>query len=236
MSAVKFKQQQPDFLVKAGNGVFLLKNVPVSVGIVIALFESASHKSRSSRCFFLHSQIMSTIEDEFAGAEDSDYCCSEDEDEAEDEGFFECDQDLPERGVKDETKAFLLQCYDNEGGIDKCGWSSKLTKSLCDKHPDKLGEEGSILRSRVQTLADHWKRTNKKSAEDFQKIRTNVLKKQTTTRKAKRTSDKSRNKKAPVTSSAAPSSPEPTTKKSVFSSSLGSPMFGTKRNISKKLF
>ena len=176
-------------------------------------------------------------DEEFAGAEDSDYVCSD----AEDEDFvFKCDKDLPERGVLPETKTFLLQCYDSEGGIDKCGWSSKLTKSLCDKHPDKLGAEGSILQSRVQTLADHWKRSNNKSSDSFQKIRTNVLKNSATssskrTKKTAPTPPRNKTTKK-VASPVPPATTPPPKKKYTCSPAIGSPiMFGVRsRTISKK--
>ena len=65
---------------------------------------------------------------------------------------------VPERGIFPETKQFLLEKLDEEGGIDAINRKNELLQSICDKFPTELGAEGSELRKRVRTCVYHWKR------------------------------------------------------------------------------
>lgn len=70
----------------------------------------------------------------------------------------QCDQDLPARGLDLDTKLFLLQQIEENGGLktSKRWWLSNLFQC----HPSELGCRESKKRERVAFIVDRWKRSN----------------------------------------------------------------------------
>ena len=128
---------------------------------------------------------------------------------------FECDLDLPKKGLSHETKIFLLQQLDNAGGLKASNYQSRTLAKLCDLYPNELGAPGSIRRKRIKYLVDRWKRY------DFDVTRTNLMKSssishhQSPVKQEKKPSVKHEKKpsaKQEKKSSSAPSNPDRTIK------------------------
>lgn len=70
-----------------------------------------------------------------------------------------CGNKLPQRGISDSTKMFLLNRIEDVGGLSAIANTNRLLGKICDGNPDELGAAGTELRKRVQNTYDHWKRS-----------------------------------------------------------------------------
>ena len=73
--------------------------------------------------------------------------------------YFECDVNLPLKGVPLETKLYLLDLVHNEGGPQVSGYKTRWIHHMCNENPEMLGCTVSEKRKRVKMLMDRWKRS-----------------------------------------------------------------------------
>ena len=137
---------------------------------------------------------------------------------------FDCDKNLPERGIANETKRLLLEKLDESGGLVKLSRQSKLLEKICNDSPDQFGYPGSELRNRVQTTVDHWKRHK-----DFASVRSKIVKKGATNQPpkvkstTKRTPPRAATKRAEQPPPTSPPSVKRVKKRIMSATSFGSP-------------
>jgi len=99
---------------------------------------------------------MINLDEEFTAAKDSDYE-DEDKDEKSSRPAPVPSIAYPERDLFATTKEFLIQQLNGEGSIDCFTRENRMLESICNQHPDKLGNEDSELRKRVCVCAYHCK-------------------------------------------------------------------------------
>ena len=83
---------------------------------------------------------------------------------------FECDKNLPRRGLEIDVKMFLLDRLTMSGGTGASNYQSRFLHNLCNEHPDLLGCQRSLRRQRAKWLVDRWKRDN-----DFDSTRAQLM-------------------------------------------------------------
>lgn len=83
---------------------------------------------------------------------------------------YECDKNLPGKGLDLEAKMFLLNHLTMKGGTGASNYQSRFLHKLCNEHPDLLGCQHSLRRKRVKWLVDRWKRDK-----DFDNTRAQLM-------------------------------------------------------------
>lgn len=74
---------------------------------------------------------------------------------------FECDKNLPDKGIEPGNQHLLLQLLDTFGGPQASTKKTRIVSKICKQYPERFGVTGSDHRKRTKWLVDRWKQDDK---------------------------------------------------------------------------